>query len=231
MFCHNHESSRRAVGKPLTVRQLADTFLLLQEKQACNLNLVTGSHYTPWIVEALELARPLLKIPVVWNCSGYESPEILQMLNGFVDIYLPDLKFYDTETASAYAQCPDYFDVASKAIAEMLRQVHSLQWNGKLLQRGLIIRHLVLPGHRKESIRLLDWLAQSLPKQQFLLSLMGQYTPPEGLTDRYLRHRVTTFEYKTVRAHAADLGFNGYAQDRSSASDAYLPDFCTDCNT
>ncbi|MCD8220005.1 MAG: hypothetical protein LUC50_06735 [Ruminococcus sp.] len=95
------------------------------------------------------------------------------MLNGFIDIYLPDLKFYDTETASAYAQCPDYFDVAAKAIAEMLRQVHSLQWNRKLLQRGLIIRHLVLPGHRKESIRLLNWLAQSLPKQRFLLSLMG----------------------------------------------------------
>lgn len=141
--------------------------LRLQEQNANNINLVTGSHFTPWIVQALELAKPKLHIPVVWNCGGYESLEILHMLDGLVDIYLPDLKFYTAETAKAYANCPDYFSVASKGILEMFRQVGALSWNGDLLERGLMVRHLVLPGHRKESMQILDWLADALPKADF----------------------------------------------------------------
>ncbi|WP_295215248.1 radical SAM protein [Ruminococcus sp.] len=225
-FCQNREISRSAVGKVLTVEQLADTFLRLQAEQACNINLVTGSHYTPWIVQALELAKPQLKIPVVWNCGGYESPEILAMLDGLVDIYLPDLKFYSPETAKAYANCPDYFETASKAIMTMFQQVGALQWNGTLLERGLIVRHLVLPGHRKESMALLDWLAEALPKEQFLLSLMGQYTPPDmPLPDKHLNRRAATFEYESVREHAVELGLNGYGQERSAAAAGYIPAF------
>lgn len=141
--------------------------LRLQEQNANNINLVTGSHFTPWIVQALELTKPKMHIPVVWNCGGYESLEILHMLDGLVDIYLPDLKFYTAETAKAYANCPDYFSVASKAILEMYRQVEALSWNGDLLERGLMVRHLVLPGHRKESMQILDWLADALPKADF----------------------------------------------------------------
>ena len=122
IFCQNRKISRKAVGKIVTVEQLSEIFLALQEQQAHNINLVTGSHYTPWIVQALELAKPKLHIPVVWNCGGYESMEILHMLDGLVDIYLPDLKFYEAGTAKAYAGCPDYFTVAAKAIAEMHRQ-------------------------------------------------------------------------------------------------------------
>ena len=119
IFCQNRKISRKAVGKIVTVEQLSEIFLALQEQQAHNINLVTGSHYTPWIVQALELAKPKLHIPVVWNCGGYESMEILHMLDGLVDIYLPDLKFYEAGTAKAYAGCPDYFTVAAKAIAEI----------------------------------------------------------------------------------------------------------------
>lgn len=228
IFCQNREISRRAVGKALTVHQLAETFLRLQDEDAHNINLVTGSHITPWIVQALELAKPQLKIPVVWNCSGYESPEILAMLDGMVDIYLPDLKFYSPETAKAYAGCPDYFDVASAAILEMFRQVGKLQWDetGTLLRRGLLVRHLVLPGHRKESMAIIEWLPNSLPKEQFLLSLMGQYTPPDmPLPDQHLKRRVATFEYESVRKYAVQLGLNGYGQDRSAADAGYVPAF------
>ena len=213
----------------MTVEQLADVFLELQEQQAHNINLVTGSHYTPWIVQALERAKPKLHIPVVWNCGGYESLEILRMLDGLVDIYLPDLKFYAPETSGAYANCPDYFTVAAKAIPEMFRQVGQLKWNGELLQHGLVVRHLVLPAHRKESMQLLDWLAETLPTDAFLLSLMGQYTPPDtSLPDKHLNRRIATFEYESVREHAVQLGLNGYGQERSSASASYTPDFWTE---
>lgn len=225
-FCQNHDISRRAVGKALTIKQLSDVFLRLQDAGAHNLNLVTGSHFTPWIVKAIEQVKNRLIIPIVWNCSGYESMEILSMLHGLVDIYLPDLKFFVPETAAQFAACPDYFDVTAKALLEMLRQTNGLQWNGTLLTKGLMVRHLVLPGHRRESIALLDWLDSHLPKEQFLLSLMGQYTPPaEPLPYRELNRRVTTFEYEQVRAHAAALGLNGYGQERSSADEKYIPDF------
>ena len=226
IFCQNRKISRKAVGKIVTVEQLSEIFLALQEQQAHNINLVTGSHYTPWIVQALELAKPKLHIPVVWNCGGYESMEILHMLDGLVDIYLPDLKFYEARTAKAYAGCPDYFTVAAKAIAEMHRQAGTLRWKGALLQRGLMVRHLVLPGHRKESIALLHQLAELLPTDAFLLSLMGQYTPPEQhLEDPFLNRRIATFEYESVRKCAVQLGLNGYGQDRSSATASYTPDF------
>lgn len=231
IFCQNRVISRRVVGKVLTVHQLAETFLRLQEEGAHNINLVTGSHVTPWIVQALKLAKPRLKIPVVWNCGGYESPEILAMLDGLVDIYLPDLKFYSPETAKAYAGCPDYFDVASAAILEMFRQVGKLQWDetGTLLRCGLIVRHLVLPGHRKESMAIIEWLSNSLSKEQFLLSLMGQYTPPDmPLPDQHLNRRVATFEYESVRKYAVQLGLNGYGQDRSAADARYVPEFEVD---
>ncbi len=229
VFCQNHEISRRAVGKPLTVRQLADIFLRLQEQHACNINLVTGSHYTPWIVEALSLVKSELMIPVVWNSGGYDSLEILEMLNGWVDIYLPDLKFYSPKTAKNLSSCSNYFSVASSAILKMFHQVGGLVWNENCLQRGLVVRHLVLPGYRKESIALIDWLARSLPTDQFLFSLMGQYTPTEEVQgDKYLRRFVTTLEYESVREYAVQLGMRGYSQDRSSASEAFLPDFFMD---
>lgn len=226
IFCQNYEISRNEVGKTVTPEQLAEIFQNLQEQHACNINLVTGSHYTPWIVQALKLAKPKLQIPIIWNCSGYESPEILSMLKGLIDIYLPDLKFYNPLTSKAYANCPDYFKVASKAILEMFRQVGTLQWDGQLLQRGLIVRHLVLPGHRWESMKLLNWLANSLPKQDFLISLMGQYTPPNSsMPDKHLNRRVATFEYESVRECAIQLGLNGYGQERSSANSSYIPVF------
>ncbi len=228
-FCQNRNISRYAVGKVLTVSQLADTFLRLQNDGAHNINLVTGSHYTPWITAALKQVKHRLDIPVVWNCSGYESPEILSMLDGLVDIYLPDLKYFSTETAEKFSACPDYFDIASHAIPKMLQQTGNLQWNGSLLKRGLIVRHLVLPGYRRESMALLDWLAECLPSEQFLLSLMGQYTPPdEPLPYAQLNRRITTFEYEQVREHAVALGFNGFSQERSSADNKFTPDFDID---
>ena len=226
VFCQNQEISRCAVGKVLTVGQLADAFLRLQEQNANNINLVTGSHFTPWIVQALELTKPKMHIPVVWNCGGYESLEILHMLDGLVDIYLPDLKFYTAETAKAYANCPDYFSVASKAILEMYRQVEALSWNGDLLERGLMVRHLVLPGHVKNSKAVIKYLLETY-KDQILISIMNQYTPmPQVAEDPLLGRKVTKREYEKVIDYALELGMeDGFIQEGEAAKESFIPEF------
>ena len=222
-YCQNGVISTGGAGEALTPEALRETFLRLSDEGAQSIDLVTPTHFLPSILPAL---TPRLPVPVIYNCGGYESMEILHMLDGLVDIYLPDLKFYEAGTAKAYAGCPDYFTVAAKAIAEMHRQAGTLRWKGALLQRGLMVRHLVLPGHRKESIALLHQLAELLPADAFLLSLMGQYTPPEQhLEDPFLNRRIATFEYESVRKCAVQLGLNGYGQDRSSATASYTPDF------
>lgn len=227
-FCQNHAISRRAVGKRCTVGELADIFLRLQEEGAHNINLVTGTQFAPWILSALDKVKQWLHIPIVWNSSGYESLETLTMLDGYIDIYLPDFKFFSPETAEKLAGCPDYVEVAKKAVLEMFRQADNLAWNETLLQSGLILRHLVLPGHRKESMALLAWIAKHLPKDKFLLSLMGQYTPPaQPLAAKELNRKITTWEYEQVREYAVMLGLNGFGQDRTAADCQYIPEFDT----
>lgn len=224
VFCQNREISRGGVGKTLTAEQLAAAFRRLEEQGVHNLNLVTPTHFTPQILQALDLAKP--RVPIVMNCGGYERVETLKRWEGKIDVYLPDLKYYSPELSGKYSAAPDYFAVASSAILEMHRQQPNLVWEGDLLKKGLIVRHLVLPGCWKDSLKLLDFLDNNLPKDGFLLSLMSQYTPTAACTAYpEINRRVTTYEYRKVADRAAELGFSGFAQDRRSAKEEYTPPF------
>lgn len=224
VFCQNREISRGGIGKTLTTQQLAEAFQRLENQGVHNLNLVTPTHFTPQILKALENAKP--RIPIVMNCGGYERVETLKQWEGIVDIYLPDLKYFSSGLSGKYSAAPDYFAVASKAILEMHRQQPRLVWEGDLLKKGLIVRHLVLPGCWKDSLALLDFLDQNLPKDSFLLSLMSQYTPTAACAVHpEINRRVTTYEYRKVADRAAALGFHGFAQDRRSAKEEYTPPF------
>lgn len=224
VFCQNREISRGGTGREVTVEHLADIFKRLEGQGVHNLNLVTPTHFTPQILQALELSKPT--VPVVMNCGGYERVETLRQWEGKVQVYLPDLKYFSPELSAKYSAAPDYFAVASKAIMEMHRQQPQLVWKGDLLKSGLIIRHLVLPGCMKDSLKVLDFLDKNLPKDSFLLSLMSQYTPTENCKQfPEINRRVTTYEYRKVADRAAELGFSGFAQDRRSAKEEYTPPF------
>ena len=224
VFCQNREISRGGAGREVSVSRLVEIFKSLESQGVHNLNLVTPTHFTPQILQALEQAKPV--VPVVMNTGGYERVETLQNWEGKVQIYLPDLKYFSPELSGKYSGARDYFAVASKAILEMHRQQPQLVWNGDILQRGLIIRHLVLPGGMRDSLAVLDFLDKTLPKESFLLSLMSQFTPtPACEAYPEINRRVTTYEYCKVADRAAELGFSGFAQDRRSAQKEYTPPF------
>lgn len=226
-FCQNHIISQENFGMELTVDKLSKCILDLQEKGAHNINFVTGTHYVPWIIEAVIKVKPKLDIPIVWNSSGYETVETLKMLEGIVDIYLPDFKYIYRDTARNYSQAEDYPEIAEAAIVEMYRQVGTSVINSDgLMEKGIIVRHLVLPGHRHESMAILKRLSEIIPKENFLLSLMGQYTPPESdLSYKNLNRKLTTMEYQSVLKYAENIGFEGFSQDLSSAKALYTPIF------
>lgn len=207
---------------------LAETMLRLQEEGAHNINLVTPTHFADRVAETLSDVRGKLKIPVVYNSSGYENLSTLRMLEGLIDVYLPDFKYASPETARRYSSAPDYPEVAVTAIREMVRQTGGLRFdeNG-ILQRGVIVRLLVLPGERKDAIEVLKLLASAVDPTEIRLSLMSQYTPQFALDTPYpnLHRRLTRFEYDSVWETACALGFEGYSQARESASARYTPDF------
>ena len=230
IFCQNHTLSHENYGKEITIARLAEIFLELQEKGAHNINLVTATHYLPSIRAALDLVRGKLRIPVVYNCGGYERVETLQEYKDYIDIYLPDLKYYDSRLSEKYSAAKDYFTTASKAIEEMIQLTGGLTWDSEqpsLLKKGVVIRHMVLPGAKNDSIRLLHWMKDTLPEGRFLLSLMSQYTPfykshlyPE------INRRITSYEYNKVLDTAIELGLvHGYMQEKSSAKEEYTPPF------
>ena len=227
-FCQNNDISNKLHGKPLSTRRLADVFLELQDKGADNIELVTPTHFAPLIAEALELVRNKLSVPVVYNTGGYELRETIGMMDGLVDIYLPDIKYFSPEVSARYSNAPDYFEYASDAVSAMISQVGNLVYNddGGLL-KGTVIRHLVLPSNRHDSMRIMDWIAENTSPDQVLVSIMNQYTPFDFIPDEFpeLHRRVTKMEYNSVVNHAAELGLNGFTQERSSASEKYVPDF------
>lgn len=228
VYCQNYEISRGHTGKEISVERLAEIFLELQKQGAHNINLVTAAPYVPQVICALKLARPALKIPVVYNSSGYERVETLRALKGFVDVYLPDLKYMSGELAQRYSGAADYFEVATRALHEMIEQTGGIEYDSEgLMIRGLIVRHLVLPGARHDSIGILNWMSANLPRGKYLLSLMSQYTPIQGL-DAFpeINRRVTSLEYDVVVGEAIKMGLTGgFMQQRGSADTAYIPPF------
>ena len=216
------------MGTDVSSDELIALMLRLRDEGAHNINLVTPTHYALQLAEVLERVKPSLGIPVVYNCGGYESIETLRRLDGLVDIYLTDLKYHSPDLATKYSAAPDYVEVAFAALREMLRQTGPCQFDGEgLLQQGVILRHLVLPGCRKDSIALLEAVARNFDIHALRLSLMNQYTPEFAEDAPYpeLHRRVTTFEYGSVLDRALELGFEGYFQERSSATSAFTPNF------
>ena len=222
VFCQNHEISTACFGEAVSVERLREIYAELIAQGAHNINLVTASHFAPWIVQSLS---PALPVPVVWNCGGYESAEILSMLAGKVQVYLPDLKYADNALAAKLSAAPDYFEVATAAIEEMHRQVGDCVIEDGILQRGVVIRHLVLPGQLDNTRRVLDWVSQTFSSGQVLVSLMSQYTPQpnaEGL----LARRVRASEYRAAAQYMENCGIvDGFLQERTAAKEEYTPPF------
>lgn len=228
VFCQNHDISQENFGAEISIERLTEIFLEQQSRGLHNINLVSASHFIPQIAEALENAKAQgLSIPVVYNSNGYESLDGLRMLDGLVDVYLPDFKYWDDTLAVQYSKAPHYAETTAAAILEMRRQTKAdiFDENG-ILRKGLILRHLVLPGHYKDSFRVLDWIRENLGKDAYV-SLLNQYTPMYHATEfRNLSRRLTTFEYDKVTEYFLEIGLtNGFVQKRSAATSEYTPLF------
>ena len=229
VFCQNTEISHQLKGQQFTIPQLANLYLTLAEKKVHNINLVTPTHYWPWIQESLALAKSQgLNLPIVWNTSGYETVEAIESLASCVDIWLADLKFHSSSLSYRVAKASDYFLVASAALKSICHQTGPLKYNATgILQQGTIIRILVLPGQYKDAIALLNWIAESISPECFALSILRQYTPPEGvLLSPPFSRKLSSYEYQKVLDAALKLGFtNALTQDRDSANQAFTPLF------
>ena len=226
VFCQNGVISHGGEGKEITTERLAEVFLALQAQGAYNINLVTPTQYLPWILEALNLCGERLAIPVLYNTGGYERVEMLRLLEGRVQIYLPDLKYYDSALSARYSAAPDYFAVAAQALREMFRQVGPVRFdeNG-MLQSGMVVRHLVLPGQLENTRRVIDWVAETFRPGEVLFSLMSQYTPQESAEGSLARH-VTRSEYRSAVAYMENCGIlDGFTQERTAARAEYTPPF------
>lgn len=222
-YCQNYSISHEGTGKEITVEHLAEIFRELYDQGAHNLNLVTGTQFIPAILSAFERYKP--PIPVVWNCGGYEKTETLKMLEGAVDVYLPDLKHVSPRLSALCAGAPDYFERASEAVREMCRQTGDPVYDAEgMMQKGTLVRHLILPGCTGDSCRVLDFIAEELPKGT-PVSLMRQYSPEPWCRVKGLDRRITDGEYRRVLEHFEVLGLQGYTQEKESATAAYTPDF------
>lgn len=227
VYCQNFEISHQYNGVIVDRTKLCEEILHLQELGACNINLVTPSHYTEEIKKVLEMVKPELTIPVVYNSSGYDSVESIEKLDGLIDIYLPDIKYFSRDMGLKYSKAENYFDVASLALNEMIKQVGYTHIDEGRMKKGVLVRHLVLPGGYRDSINILEYLAEKYQSDKLGISLMCQYFPG-FMAKEYpeLNRRITSFEYKKVIEKAEELGFViGFVQDRSSATDEYVPSF------
>ena len=234
IFCQNHkialgkDTKGVNLGKEISILRLKEIFLELQNQGANNINLVTGSHYIPQIAEALRLAKQVgLHIPVVYNTGGYEKIETLRILDGLVDIYLPDMKYTSKELSKEYSNAEDYFEVAAMALDEMVRQVGEPEFDDRgYFKKGVIVRHLVLPGSTKDSKAVLEYLYHTYGDRIYI-SIMNQYTPMEQIKNHpLLRRKVTKREYQKVIDYALSLGWqNGFIQEGETAKDSFIPGF------
>ena len=231
VYCQNHDISgldADASGICTDISGLADTFLSLQQRGAHNIDLVTPTQYAAQLTQAIPLARRRgLTIPIVYNCGGYERVETLRELEGLVDIYLPDMKYSDPKLAGILSAAPNYVEIAKAAIAEMYRQVGSAVIEDEIMQRGMIVRHLMLPGELDNTLGVLDWFSEAFPKGDVLFSLMSQYVPMgKAKTMPPYDRRITEDEYDAALSYLELLGIeNGFTQDFSAATEEYIPDF------
>lgn len=225
-YCQNYKLSHLNFGQEISVSRLVEIFLELQDLGACNINLVSPTHFVFQIIEALKICKHKLNIPIVYNTGGYENIYTLKMLEEYVDIYLTDIKYFDDKLGRTYSKVDDYFDTSISAANEMIRQ-KKLIFDNDILKQGVVIRHLVLPGQRKDSINVLEYLKTNFGTDTFILSLMSQYTP-NGFLDKFpeIDRKITTFEYNSVLDTAVKLGFKyGYMQNKTSAEEKYTPPF------
>lgn len=224
VFCQNYEISDGHKGRVVTPKELADCYKRLEQQGVHNINLVTADHYVTAVAESLDIYKP--SIPVVYNCSGYTSPKTLSILDGLVDIYLPDFKYSDDALAIKYSSAPNYVNTASAAIKEMIFQVGTpvIDEDG-MMKKGVIVRHLILPSHTKNSLGVLDIIKRSYDKQ-VLVSLMCQYVPVNKAHDfPKINRTITRREYEKVKSELYVLGLDGFTQDLTSASTDFIPDW------
>lgn len=226
IFCQNKKISTDGYGKEISIERLKEIYLELQEKGAHNINLVTPTHYVPQIVESLQdIKDKELKVPVVYNTSSYENVETIKMMNGLVDVYLADLKYFDNKLGEMYSNCKNYFDYASKAIDEMYKQVGNIVIEDDLMKKGVIVRILLLPGHKEDAKNIIKYLYDTY-KDNIFISIMNQYTPVNKCIYPNLNWTVTEGEYNDVINYACDLGVtNAFIQDGKTCDESFIPDF------
>lgn len=228
VFCQNYKLSQEYQGEE--IEDLSKVFIDLQEKGANNINLVTGFMYVPHIIDAVKKAKENgLKIPIVYNSSGYESAKTIKMLDGIIDVYLPDLKYSDNDVSNKLSNAENYFEIAKEAIKEMYRQVGAPRFNEKtgMIEKGLIIRHLVLPNRLDNSKKVLKWIKENIDKNVYV-SVMAQYFPTykaKEIEEYKLNRKLTQEEYDEIEQYVFDLDINGYIQDLEDDEEKYVPDF------
>lgn len=225
VYCQNSDISSGGFGKEITVERLSSIFRELEEKGAHNINLVTPTHYSEQILEALKIYRP--NIPIVYNCSGYESTETLKKFKNIVDIYLTDIKYFDSDVSEKYSKAKDYFEVTSEAVKEMIRQQpENIFDDNGIMIKGVIIRHLVLPLNLTQTRKILEWIKNNL-SDNVIISLMSQYIPlGKACEHKEINRRLTTREYEKALDMFDEFGFeNGFMQELSSSKEDFIPPF------
>ena len=228
VFCQNFQISQEGFGEEISVERLAKIFLEQQERGAANIELVSSDHYVPQICVALDLAKSLgLNLPVIFNSNAYILPKTLELLKNRVDVFLPDLKYFDDKIAISFSNAKNYFQVASAALKKMFELVGEVKFNSQgLMTRGLLVRHLVLPNFRTDSMKILDWLYENFGDKIFI-SIMNQYIPLfHAKNFKKIDRRLTSFEYKSVVRHAENLGIkNCFIQIGKTADEKFIPKF------
>lgn len=228
VYCQNSSIAKGLAGKRITTERLAEIFLELQDKGANNINLVTPDHFVPHIKNALNISHKNgLTLPIVYNCSGYEKAETLRLLEGYIDVYLPDFKYMSAEPAEKYSNCRNYFSVASKAIGEMVRQAGKPIFDDRgIMQKGVIVRHLTLPGYFEDSKRIIKYLHETYGDSIYI-SIMNQYTPViKNMIFPELNRKITEEEYDELVDYAIEIGVeNGFIQEGETAFESFIPEF------
>jgi putative pyruvate formate lyase activating enzyme len=227
IYCQNYKLiDNDNIGREVSIDEFSDICLELQEKGAYNINIVTGTHFIPLIRDGIVKSRENgLSIPIVYNTSSYENVDALKELDGLVDIYLPDLKYYDDKIASKYSMCNNYFEYATKAIDEMYRQVGKYMIKNGIMTKGVIVRHLMLPGHLEDSKKIIKYLYDKY-KDNIYISIMNQYTPVNKTKYDNLNHKVDDKDYDELINYALDIGVkNAFIQEGETQSESFIPDF------